>query len=249
MVQFTMVSDRVPVSSGHFQTTRWSVVKAAGRDPQSREARDALAKLSQAYWFPIYSFIRRQGHSPQDAEDLTQEFVTRLIEKNYLAEIDASKGRFRSFLLACLRHFLSNEYDRVKAQKRGGGKRLIELDALAAESRYQMEPATHLSPDRLFDRRWAIELLDRTLSALREDYAARGQATLFEGLRHVLQGDSGNPDQATLAQQLGMTAGAVKVAISRLRSRYRELLRQEVAQTVSTDDELRAEMGELLACL
>lgn len=246
MVQLLPMAERA--GSERFHTTRWSVVKAASGNPRSREAREALASLSQAYWFPIYSFIRRQGHSPQDAEDLTQEFVTRLIEKNYLADVDSSKGRFRNFLLACLRHFLLNEYDRVKAQKRGGGKRLIELDALAAEKRYQMEPATHLSADRLFDRRWAIEVLDRTLLALRIDYGARGQQELFDAIRHVLQGSDG-PDHATLAAQLQMTPGAVKVAVSRLRARYRELLREEVSQTVSSDEELRAEMGELLACL
>jgi RNA polymerase sigma factor (sigma-70 family) len=232
-----------------FATTRWTVVLAAGGDPAAQQTRDAMSSLAHTYWFPLYGFVRRQGYSAQDAEDLTQEFIARLIEKQDLADIDPAKGRFRSFLLASLRHFLSNQRDRERAIKRGGDRNLIALDQMDAEARYQLEPATDVTPERLFDRRWALALLDQVFRRLRDDYARTGRTGVYDALKPVLLADPDVPTYAILGQQLAMSETAIKVAVHRLRTRFRQLLREEVAQTVAADADLDAELNDLLNCL
>src|ERR1043165_9253258 len=161
--------DTVPAGAANFAVTHWSVVLAAGRNDTVR-ARDALEKLCRAYWFPIYAFVRRQGHGPHDAQDLTQEFFARLLEKNYLGDVDRAKGRFRSFLLASLKHFLANEWDKAQAEKRGGGQTLIPINPRDAETQYGVEPAHELTAEKIFERRWALTLLDQVLDRLRAEY-------------------------------------------------------------------------------
>lgn len=231
-----------------FATTRWSVVLSAGR-PDPSQAYEALSRLAKTYWYPLYAFVRRQGYSAHDAQDLTQEYLARLLEKNYLAEVDRSKGRFRSFLLASLKHFLANEWDKARALKRGGGHRIVSFDAPTAETRYQQEPADDLSADRIYERRWALTFLDRVLQSLREDYAGQGKAELFEALKGTLTTGRSDAPYADIARDLGMTEGAIKVAVHRLRQRYRDTLHREIADTVAHPSEVDKEIRHLFAAL
>jgi RNA polymerase sigma-70 factor (ECF subfamily) len=240
--------DSVAPASPKFLPTRWTVVLAAGSD-DSPEAHDALEKLCRAYWPPIYAFVRRQGHSPHDAQDLTQGFFARLLDKNCIAEADRSKGRFRSFLLGTLKHFLANEWDKAKAQKRGGGKTLIPIDAESVESSCGMELADQLTADKVFERRWALTLLDQVLRRLREDFARDGKENLFEQLKQTLTEASRSVPYAEIAVRLGTSEGAIKVAAHRLRQRYRELLRAEIASTVARPEEVDDEIRNLFAAL
>ncbi len=240
--------DSPPAAGGIFTPTHWSIVVAAGRS-DSTHARVALEKLCRTYWPPIYAFVRRQGHSPHDAQDLTQEFFARLLEKNYLAEVDRSKGRFRSFLLAAVKHFLANEWDKSRAQKRGGGQVLIPIDAATIETAYSFQPADQATPEKVFERRWALTLLDQVLRRLRADYARDGKEKLFEQLKPTLTEASRTVGYAEIATRLGMTEGAVKVAVHRLRARYRELLRAEIADTVASAGEVEEEIRNLFAAL
>jgi RNA polymerase sigma-70 factor (ECF subfamily) len=214
----------------------------------STSARAALATLCQTYWYPLYAFVRRQGHPPHDAQDLTQEFFARLLARNYLADVAREKGRFRSFLLVALKHFLANEGDRARAAKRGGGQSVISLDDVGAEGRYQLEPVDRLSADRIFDRRWALTLLERVLERLRAEYGALEKTGEFEAMQDCLTGKS-DQSYAVIARKLGTSEGAVKVAVHRLRKRYRELLRAEVAETVDGPAEVEEELRELLRAL
>jgi RNA polymerase sigma-70 factor (ECF subfamily) len=236
------------VGDGEFCTTHWSVVMAAGRN-DTTHARAALEKLCQKYWYPLYVFVRRLGHSPHDAEDLVQSFFTLCIEKNYLGGADQSKGRFRSFLLIALKRFLANEWDKARTLKRGGGTPVVSLDALTAEQRYALEPAECLSADRLFERRWALTLLDNVLARLQEEQIEAGQREAFEALKDSLTGGGGGLPYAELADRLGKTEGAVKVAVHRLRQRYRELLESEIANTVASPEEVAEERRYLLSVL
>jgi RNA polymerase sigma-70 factor (ECF subfamily) len=231
-----------------FVTTHWSVVVAAGRADTQR-AHDALARLCQTYWHPLYAYVRRLGHSPHDAQDLTQEFFARLLAKNYLAGADESRGRFRSFLLASLKHFLANEWHRAHAQKRGGGQIPIPIDLATAETTCHFEPADPSTAEKIYERRWALTLLDRVLRRLREDYAATGRDELFEQLKPTLTEVSRAVRYSEIATRLGTTEGAVKVAVHRLRQRYRELLRAEIAETVSGPEEVDDELRNLFAAL
>lgn len=237
-----------PAVTGNFTPTHWSVVVAAGRS-DSAQAHVALEKLCRAYWPPIYAFVRRQGHNPHDAQDLTQEFFARLLEKNYLAEVDRSKGRFRSFLLAALKHFLANEWDKSQAQKRGGGQALIPIDAATLETACGFQPADPATAEKVFERRWALTLLDQVLRRLRADYVRDGKEKLFEQLKPTLTEASRAVAYVEMAVRLDMTEGAVKVAVHRLRQRYRELLRAEIAETVAGADEVDAEIRNLFAAL
>ena len=239
--------DSVP-AAGNFTPTHWSVIVAAGRN-DSTPARVALEKLCRAYWPPIYAYVRRQGHNPHDAQDLTQEFFARLLEKKYLAEVDRAKGRFRSFLLAALKHFLANEWDKSQAQKRGGGQVLIPMDAASAESSCGFQPADPVSAEKVFERRWALTLLDQVLRRLRADYTSEGKEKLFEQLKPTLTEASRTVGYAEIATRLGMTEGAVKVAVHRLRARYRELLRAEIGETVASTAEVEDEIRNLFAAL
>jgi RNA polymerase sigma-70 factor (ECF subfamily) len=224
-----------------FATTRWSLIVAArGESPAAREA---LAELCQLYWYPLYAYIRRCAHAHDEAQDLTQEFFALLLERDDLARLDPNRGRFRAFLLAACRHFLANQRDRQQALKRGGGCRLLSLDFADADRRYAAEPGHEQTPERLFERRWALTLLDRVMQGLRRHYETTNQLALFERLKGFLAGEAGE-SYAEAAATLGMSEGAVKVAAHRLRQRYRDLLRTEIAQTVedaaAVDDEIRA---------
>jgi RNA polymerase sigma factor (sigma-70 family) len=223
-------------------------VVSAGRN-DTPDARNALEKLCRAYWFPIYAFVRRQGHGPHDAQDLTQDFFARLLEKNYLAEVDPARGRFRSFLLAALKHFLANEWDKAQAQKRGGGQVIIPIDAAVAETSWGSEPADHLTAEKIFERRWALTLLEQVLRRLRAEYVRDGKENLFEQLKPTLTEASRTVAYAEIAARLGTTEGAVKVAVHRLRQRYREVLRAEIADTVASPNEVEDEIRNLFAAL
>jgi RNA polymerase sigma factor (sigma-70 family) len=240
-----MTSHQQRMGEGNFCTTHWSVVIAAGND--STRARDALEKLCQTYWYPLYAFVRRLGRSPHDSEDLVQAFFAQCLEKNYLSAADQAKGRFRSFLLLALKRFLANEWDKAHTQKRGGGAPPISLDALTAEQRYALEPTEQLSADRLYERRWALTLLDKVLSRLREEQIAAGRDNAFELLKDSLTGGGEGASYVELAARLGMSEGAVKVAVHRLRQRYRELLESEIGNTVASREEVAEERRYLLS--
>jgi len=222
---------------GEFTTTHWSVVIEAG-SAQSPDATQALERLCQAYWYPLYIFVRRQGYSPPDAQDLTQAFFARFLEKKSFALADRNRGRFRTFLLASLQNFLANEWVRERAARRGGFDRVISLDEQRAEQRYVAEPVDHATPDRLFEKGWAATLLEQVLARLRKEYAGPEKNALFEALKTFIWGEKSGMSYAEIGTQLKMSEGAVKVAVHRLRQRYRELLRDEVAQTVSSPDEV-----------
>jgi RNA polymerase sigma-70 factor (ECF subfamily) len=231
-------------AAGDFATTRWSVVLAARGDGSGAER--ALADLCEGYWYPLYAFVRRQGHAPHDAQDLTQEFFARLIGKGWLADVGRERGKFRSFLLTAMKHFLANEWDRAHAQKRGGGA-VVSFDALTAEQRYAAEPADLASAEKLFDRCWALQLLDRVLARLRGEFEAQGKVRVFEELKATILGDAA--PLVEIAARLGASESAVKAAAHRLRHRYRELLRAEIAETVPLAAEIDDELTHLFAAL
>jgi RNA polymerase sigma-70 factor (ECF subfamily) len=232
-----------------FTATRWTLVLAAAGSESSPAAAEAMGELCRVYWYPLYVFVRRRGHDTHEAEDLTQEFFARLLMKNALADVDRRKDKFRAFLLAMLKHFLANQLDRSQAQKRGGRQIIIPLDTLGAESRYRLEPVDHLTPEKLFERQWALTVLEQVLARLQAECLAADNLTAFDGLKRFLT--AGRPATAygQAADELGMTPGAVKVAVHRLRRRYRELLREEIAQTVAGPEEIDDEIRYLLACL
>jgi RNA polymerase sigma-70 factor (ECF subfamily) len=234
--------------SAGFAATRWTVVLAAAKGPDSPAATDAMAELCRVYWYPLYAFIRRRGYESHQAEDLTQEFFSRLLEKHVLAGVDREKGKFRAFLLAAVKHFLANERDRAQAQKRGGGRAVIAWESLNAEARYRLEPAHQLTPEKLFERRWALALLDQVLVRLQGELDEGGKTRLFEALKGALTGGL-EGTHATIAERLGMSEVAVKVAVHRLRRRYRELLREEIAHTVADPAEIDEEIRYLLDSL
>jgi RNA polymerase sigma-70 factor (ECF subfamily) len=233
---------------GHFPTTRWSRVVLAG-DPDAPQARESLAELCNAYWYPLYAYIRRRGYRPEEARDLTQDFFARLLEKGLLAEADPSRGRFRSFLRTVCAHFLANRHDREHARKRGGGRTTLPIDANTAEGRYALELADGLTPERIFDRSWALTLLGRVLDQLGQEYDEAGKAATFEALRDQLAGDPDVPSYAAVAARLGTTEGAARVAALRLRRRYGELLRGEIASTLAEPAEVDDEIQDLFAAL
>ena len=241
-------SENAASSSPHwFVTTHWSVVQAAGL-PDSTRALAAMESLCQAYWYPLYAYVRRSGKSPQDAEDLVQSFFAQCLSKNYLLAADQTKGRFRSFLLMALKRFLANEWDKARATKRGGGHQPIALDSLSAEQRYAVEPADLQSADKLYERRWALTLLEKVLGRLESEQTEAGNSTLFKELKPFLTG-SASGSYASLADRISMSEGAVKVAIHRLRQRYRAILEDEIAETVSSAEEVQEERRYLLSVL
>ncbi len=235
-----------PASSAQFHATRWSIVSAARGSADGVARRRALEELALAYWPPLYAYLRRQGHAPDRAEDLTQEFFARLLETRALKAVDSAKGKFRSFLLAALQHFLANEWDKQNALKRGGGVRTFSLSAGAAESRCGLDPADSRTPEQLFNHRWALTVLDGVMARLKTEYA--GRLPLFEALQATLTGEV-QEGYAAIAARLATTEGAVQVAAHRLRKRYRELLRAEIAQTVSDPALIDEEMRDLLNAL
>jgi RNA polymerase sigma-70 factor (ECF subfamily) len=229
-----------------FPTTRWSLVLGA-RDRSRLEARAALAELCQAYWYPIYAFIRRKGNDLNDAEELTQAYFARLLEKDVIAAADRCKGRFRTFLRTDCQHFLIDQYRRRAA--RGGAVRPISIDLGDAEGRYRIEPADHMTPDRIFDRAWAITLLARVLERLAAEFAAKGRSEVFDHLKVALTQGKGAVSAATLAARLGMTGDAVNTAVHRLRKRYREILVEHIAETLDDPSQMDDEIRALFAAL
>jgi RNA polymerase sigma-70 factor (ECF subfamily) len=228
-----------------FATTRWTMVLQAGR-LDSPETAEALANLCRIYWYPLYAYVRRQGFDPPTAEDLTQEFFAKLLEKNYLGLADRQRGRFRWFLLTAFKCFLANEWDRASAQKRGGGAKPISLDGMTAEERYQVEPADLASADHLFDRRWALDLLERARVRLREHYQASEKGRRFELLESYLPGEQPIATQAEIGCQLGLNENAVKQEVHRMKKLFAELLRGEVAQTVAQPEDVDEELRYLI---
>lgn len=235
-----------PESGRQFASTHWSLVAAAGqRDSPDAEA--ALASLCRTYWYPLYAYARRRLPTAEDAQDLTQAFFVRLLEKEYLRQADQKRGRFRSFLLTAFEHFLANEYERANAQKRGGGRAIVPLDFQSGERRYQFEPNHEGTAEALYERRWALTLLEQTLSRLREEQASAGKGPLFECLKATLTGEDLPRPYGELAVELGMSPEAIKVTVHRLRRRYGELLRAEIAQTVASAEEIEDELRSLFA--
>jgi RNA polymerase sigma-70 factor (ECF subfamily) len=232
-----------------FATTRWSMVLSAGREEESTQCRAALEKLCRTYWYPLYAYVRRRGHSPADSQDFTQEFFARLLETQSLANADPNRGRFRSFLLCAMNRFLIDEWEKGRAQKRGGGSFHFSLDVAMAEQRFDLEPADPAAPEKLFDRQWAVSLLEAVLIRLEEEYQGHEKKDLFEALKGTLTGSSLDQPYAELAKALGMSENLVKVSIHRLRKRYRELLQEEIAHTVDSPEEVREEMRYLFQVL
>lgn len=237
-----------PYRPAAFATTRWSIVLHAGRG-DAPEARAALADLCRTYWFPLYAQVRRRGVSAHDAQDLTQAFFARLLENETLTHADPARGRFRSFVLTALKHFLNDEWARSRAQKRGGGVVPLSLDLETAEARLREQPSLEAAPDQAFDRAWALALLDAVLAKLEAEYRAAGKATQWSILKPALTGARGDQPYAAFAAQLGATEGAVKVAVHRLRRRYRELLETEIAHTVDSSAEVADELNHLFRAL
>jgi len=235
-------------SGARFVTTHWSVVLVAGRTDSTR-AQNALARLCQTYWYPLYAYVRRRGHSPHDAQDLTQEFFARLLERHTLAIADPSRGRFRSFLLSTMSHFLAHEWEKLNAQKRGGGLRILSLDLARAEERYDLEPTDNSTPDKLFDKHWATALLEEVLNQLEAEYQQAGKAELFASLKQTLTGTGESQPYAFLAARLGMNEAAIKVAVHRLRKRYRQLLRVEITNIVADPAQAEDELRHLFTAL
>jgi RNA polymerase sigma factor (sigma-70 family) len=230
-----------------FATTHWSVVlEAQGESP---EAQEALEKLCRVYWRPIYSFVRRQGAGPEEAQDLTQGFFALLLERRDLRTVRQEKGRLRSYLLSAVKHFLADERRRAMAIKRGKGERLISLEQLRAEESGGIEPTDPLTAERIYERRWASTLLDRVLSRLEDKYRTRGKAELFDSFNQLLADEPGAPSQAEIAAQLGMTENAVAQAFHRFRQSYQSLLREEIAHTVATPGDIENELRYLIAVI
>jgi DNA-directed RNA polymerase specialized sigma24 family protein len=231
-----------------FNTTHWSVVLLAGQN-ESQQSAEALEKLCRTYWPPLYGFIRRQGYSPEDAQDLTQKFFALLLERKDFGAVDPCKGKFRTFLLTSLTHFLANERDWSKAAKRGGGQQIISLNALESEQQYRAEPTVNLSPDKIFDLRWGTTVLEEALRKLQAEMSTEEKSRQFAQLKVYLTDEPGEGDYAAAGTQLGMSRQAVGVAVHRLRQRYRELVRAEVAQTVASPLEVEEEMRHLYEAL
>lgn len=231
-----------------FVTTRWTVVLAA-QERTSPESEEALEFLCRTYWYPLYAYVRRLGHQTAYAQDLTQEFFARLLAKEWLASADREKGRFRTFLIVALKRFLANEWDRVHREKRGGHAPHFPLDTGLAEARYLSEPALELTADRIYERRWALTLVENTMNRLREEFGQANKAAEFERLKVFLTVDKAGIAYADVARDLGTSEGAARVAVHRLRRRFREVFREEVAQTVAGSEEVEEELRHLLSAL
>jgi RNA polymerase sigma factor (sigma-70 family) len=233
-------------ASGHrrFATTHWSVVVTAGRG-SSLESRAALASLCEDYWYPLYAYVRRRGYQPAEAQDLTQGFLAQVIEQETIQAADQTRGRFRSFLLGSLNHYLAHQWRHDQTQKRGGLCHTLSLDLEDGERRYHLEPADPQTPEKIFERRWAMTLLDKAVESLRREYEQSGKLQIFDTLKIYLGGQDSSVPYREIAAQLGSTEGAVKVAVHRLRQRCRECLRREIAQTVASDQDIDEELRHL----
>lgn len=235
-------------SGSRFSTTHWSVVLAAGAFG-SADSRKALERLCKTYWYPLYTYLRRRGCDTHQAEDYTQAFFTVLLQRHGLQQASPQRGKFRSFLLSSLNHFLADERDRAEAQKRGGGREIVSYDVEDAETRYRLEPAHELTPEKLFEKSWSLTILGNAMARLKAEFAEAGKQQTFECLKPHLPAGRGPSSYQDAAVKLGMTEGAVKVAVHRLRQRYRQLVRNEIAQTVSTPEQVDEEIRDLFASL
>jgi RNA polymerase sigma factor (sigma-70 family) len=235
-----------PGAKAAFCTTHWTVVLAAAR-PGADGGQQAFAQLYRDYWSPLYAYVRRRGFAPAEAEDIAQNFFIRLLEKHSLSTLEREGGRFRSFLLSCLENYLANEWDRVHARKRGGGQPLLSLNAEETEARFALEKADQQTPESLFEQRWVFTLLEHVMARLRGECIAGGKASFFDEIHLHLQGDHQGPPYADIASRHAMSEGAVKVAVHRLRRRYGQLLRDEIARTVSSPKEVDEELRHLIA--
>jgi RNA polymerase sigma-70 factor (ECF subfamily) len=234
--------------AGRFATTHWSVVLQAGQ-PGAPGYQQALETLCRGYWFPLYAYLRRHGYDSHQAEDYTQAFFCRVLEKQVLRLADSKRGRFRSFLLATLKNFLADERDRARAQKRGGGRKLLSIDFNEAENQYALEPAERLSPEKLFDKSWALTVLERTMACLKAELAGKNKKELFDHLKIYLTAEKGSIPYRDTAAELNMTEAAVRTAVHRLRRHYRKSLRDEIAHTIDTEDQIDEEIDDLFAAL
>jgi len=237
-----------PAGGQWFATTHWSVVLLAACDSEPN-SREALETLCASYWYPLYAYVRRAGRSVEDAQDLTQEFFARLLEKQYLGLASPERGRFRTFLLSSLKNFLANDWKRAHRQKRGGDVATVSIDTALGENRYAAEPVDAADPEKLYEKRWATTLLDLTIDRLRKDYEASGRLQLFDQLKIFVWGERSDCSYAAIAQHLGLSEGAVKVAVHRLRHRFRELLRAEITNTVADERELDEELRHLITII
>jgi RNA polymerase sigma factor (sigma-70 family) len=237
-------ADEARGAAAAFATTHWSVVLSAG-DPRSPQSAQALETLCRAYWYPLYVFVRQRGYGPEDAQDLTQEFLARLLSTHALGAVHPAKGRFRSFLLASLKHFLANERDKARTLKRGGGRQMISWEQHTAEGRYAQEPTGQLSPEQIYEKHWATTLLERVLARLREESLQSQHGELFAQIMPHLWGEDEATPYAQLATRFNLSVSAIKVTVHRLRHRYREVLREEIAQTVADPNEINDEIQYL----
>lgn len=231
-----------------FATTHWSLVLSA-RNLESPESKQAIATLCEAYWYPLYAYLRRHGHDSGEAADLTQGFFARMLEKKTFERIAPNAGKFRSFLITALKHFVANERDRARAKKRGGGQEVFSLDFHSAESQYALEPVDEHSPDKMFDRIWAHTVLNHTMERLEAESKAKEKQKLFDQLKVYLSAEASTVPCREIAAKMDMTEGAIRVAVHRLRKRCRELLRAEIAQAVASDDQIDDEIRGLFAAL
>jgi len=239
------VNENAGLPPGLFATTHWSVVLAAGQG-DSPQAIEALERLCRTYWYPLYAYVRRRGYQPQDAQDLTQGFFAALLTGKYLVQANRERGRFRTFLLTAFGNFLHNEHDRATALKRGGGREIVSWEAHTAEGRYAQEPAGGLSPEQIYEKRWAATLLERVLARLRDESIDAARRELFDQLKPHLWGEDEATPYAQLATRFNLTVSAIKVTVHRLRRRYREVLREEIAQTVADAAEIDGEIQYLI---
>src|SRR6266567_8243499 len=250
--EVTSLSAIGPAAAGHhgpaaFTTTHWSVVlEAQGESPAAKEA---LEKLCRTYWRPVYAFLRRQGFGREEAEDITQGFFAQLLERRKFSALREEKGRLRSFLLGALKYFLADERRRAMAIKRGEGQRLIPLEDLRADERIDMEPADPVTAEMIYERRWALTVLEQVLDRLKNEYQSAGNTGLFDSLKQLLPDEPGSPSQAEIAAQLGMTENALRQAFYRFRQRYQSLLREEIAHTVATPGDIEDELRHLITVL
>ena len=243
------MDDRKPTPrQDWFTTTRWTLVLEAA-DTRSPHGREALEDLCECYWYPLYVYVRRRGYGSEEAQDLTQGFFAQFLAKGYIKAADPQRGKFRSFLLSSLQNYLANEWDRARAKKRGGGRIPISLDFEKGEERYHVEPADDISPDKVYEQRWALALIDRTLERLAAAMEQAGQSQRFNSLQPFLTGETTGTRYRSVAARLGMTEGAVKVAVHRLRQRFGVLLREEVGQTVADSGQVDEEIRYLLSVL
>lgn len=247
--QFEQSAESARGNSPVFATTHWSVVLAAGQERDSLQATEALEKLCRTYWYPLYAFVRRREYGPEDAQDLTQDFFAQLLRKKYPARADRLKGRFRTFLLHTLNQFLVDQRERAMTLKRGRGQIFISLDAEEPEDRYRLEVPDELTPEKLFERRWAQTILDQALGRLRAEFASEGKAQIYEVLQAFEPGEQSALSYAEASIRLGMSESAVKSMIHRLRQRHRELVREEIAHTVPTVAEIDEELRHLVSVL